>query len=198
MNGWRVIWGRRERSGLRFPRSIGEISGDYRDDGGDNEQIDNCENDHHGENQPEQKIIGQSSSEVTSEQQRQRLSTSDIRTITQSRTTSEPTKSINFQSPANSGPSLIHIPSTRSDYTIPPKSNYPIRISTQDSKSNTINLQPDAIYEEYYGDAYVNQLLRSLETIHCHLWIVLLALSIHRGTLLRSGTGVQYLLWPRG
>ena len=104
MNGWRVIWGRRERSGLRFPRSIGEISGDYRDDGGDNEQIDNCENDHHGENQPAQKIIGQSSSEVTSEQQRQRLSTSDIRTITQSRTTSEPTKSINFQSPANSGP----------------------------------------------------------------------------------------------
>ena len=145
------------------PRSPGEMSGDYRDDNGEKEQIDNSESDHHGENQQEQ-IIGQSSSEVTSEQQRQRLSTSDVRTIGPARTTSESTKSINFQSPTNSGP-LPHSytsPSTQSDYTIPPKSNYSTRISTKDTKSNTINLQPDAIYEEHYGDAYVDQLMKYL------------------------------------
>ena len=164
------------------PRSPGEMLEDHYD-------VDRIQEEYHDEyNEEEERqeqVIGQSSSEAPTEQRTQSQSASsslDIRTVGPNRTasTATPTSSSNIN---NQSPSYIPLnqsytspTSIQSEYTRLAKSQssheseidyQKIRISTTTNNNNNKSnqfpiLQPDAIYEEHYGDAYVDQLIKYL------------------------------------
>ncbi|KAL3796153.1 hypothetical protein HJC23_000656 [Cyclotella cryptica] len=131
--------------------------------------------DENGDEEPnvgQEQVIGQSSSEASGQTER----------VSSSR--SEASSNINFQnasvayvpldansietltSPANSSlhSNLSRIKSQQSPQSV---MNYRYRLSTikehkSSNSSDDLNLQPDAIYEEHYGDAYVDQLIKYL------------------------------------
>jgi hypothetical protein len=126
-----------------------------------------------GQNAVQEQVIGQSSSEASGQSER----------LNSSR--SEASVNINFQKPsaayaplnantieASTSPtnSSLHtnISKTKSQQSPQSIMNYRYRLSTikdnrfSDDASGELNLQPDAIYEEHYGDAYVDQFIKYL------------------------------------
>jgi hypothetical protein len=136
------------------PRSPGDIS--------ENCLEENAENAMDEDNEVgQEQIIGQSSSEATSEQSRQRSNTTGISTPITTATTSS--GSINFQT--NYQPLHNNSPSPSSlQSRFPSQTKEAPRISTKDHppNNNTLILQPDAIYEEHYGDGYIDQHIKYL------------------------------------
>ena len=147
--GERVEVREREWSAIpEEPRSPGEMKDDY---GGNHDNLSTNDDEQSPtyNNEQQEQVIGQSSSEAPSEQRTRSAASSEIRTV-------GPVPTISISPMNQPRPSTDDTPTSH-------QSHHPtIRQSTKESHKPNLTLQPSPIYEEHYGDAYIDSHIKYL------------------------------------